>query len=71
MVRLRGVKLTPDETRAILKYLAIDHGLAGEQAKPIMYYAEHRIENLHVTLYPQADEAFRLGLHGRRRCPII
>ncbi len=101
MVRLRGVKLTPEEARAILKYLATDHGLAPEEAKPIQYYAEHRIPdetnipnddvkgacanchafarplswrrtaqdwkylaNLHVALYPQADEAFRLGLHA-------
>jgi quinohemoprotein amine dehydrogenase len=101
MVRLRGVKLTPDEARAILKYLATDHGLAPEEAKPIMYYAEHRIQdetnipndnvkgacanchalarplswrrtaqdwkylaNLHVALYPQADEAFRLGINA-------
>lgn len=101
MVRLRGVKLTPDDARAILKYLATDHGLAPEEAKPIMYYAEHRVQdetnipnddvrgacanchalarplswrrtaqdwkylaNLHVALYPQADEAFRLGLHA-------
>ncbi len=101
MVRLRGVKLTPNEARAIVKYLATDLGLAPEEAKPIMYYAEHRIQdetnipsddvrgacanchafarplswrrtaqdwkylaNLHVALYPQADEAFRLGLHA-------
>jgi len=99
MVRLRGVKLTPDEARTILKYLATYHGLAPEEAKPVMYYAEHRIQdetnipsdnvkgacanchplarplswrrsaedwkylaNLHVALYPQADEAFRLGI---------
>jgi quinohemoprotein amine dehydrogenase len=35
MVRLRGVKLTPEEARAVLKYLATDHGLAPEEAKPI------------------------------------
>jgi len=101
MVRLRGVKLTPDEARSILKYLATDHGLAPEEAKPIMYYAEHRIQdetnipndnvkgacanchalarplswrrsaedwkylaNLHIALYPQADEAFRLGINA-------
>jgi quinohemoprotein amine dehydrogenase len=99
MVRLRGVSLTPDEARSILKYLATYHGLAPEEAKPIMYYAEHRIQdetniptdnirgactnchpmarplswrrapedwkylaNLHIALYPQADEAFRLGI---------
>ena len=101
MVRLRGVKLTPDEARAVLKYLATDHGLAPEEAKPIQYYAEKRIQdetnipndnvkgacanchalarplswrrsaedwkylaNLHIALYPQADEAFRLGINA-------
>ena len=99
MVRLRGVSLTADEARSILKYLATYHGLAPEEAKPVMYYAEHRIldetniptdnvrgactnchpmarplswrrspedwkylANLHIALYPQADEAFRLGI---------
>jgi quinohemoprotein amine dehydrogenase len=101
MVRLRGVTLTPDEARTVLKYLATDHGLAPEEAKPLMYYAEHRIQdetnipndnvrgacanchalarplswrrspedwkdlaNLHIALYPQADEAFRLGINA-------
>jgi quinohemoprotein amine dehydrogenase len=101
MVRLQGVRLTPDEARSILKYLATYHGLAPEEAKPIMYYAEHRIQdetnipsddvrgacanchpmarplswrrsaedwklltNLHIALYPQADEAFRLGINA-------
>ncbi len=101
MVRLRGVSLTPDEARSILKYLATYHGLAPEEAKPINYYAEHRIQdetnipndnvkgacanchmlarplswrrspddwkdlaNLHIALYPQADEAFRLGINA-------
>ncbi len=101
MVRLRGVSLTPDEARSILKYLATYHGLAPEEAKPIMYYAEHRVQdetnipndsvrgacanchvlarplswrrsaedwkylaNLHIALYPQADEAFRLGINA-------
>jgi len=101
MVRLRGVTLTPDEARGVLKYLSTDHGLAPEEAKPVMYYAEKRIQdetnipnddvkgacanchamarplswrrtaldwkylaNLHIALYPQADEAFRLGLNA-------
>ena len=101
MVRLSGVSLTPDEARSIVKYLATYHGLAPEEAKPIMYYAEHRIQdetnipndnvhgacanchawrgrcrggarrkigkmlaNLHIALYPQADEAFRLGINA-------
>src|ERR1700685_412821 len=101
MVRLRGVALKPEDARSILKYLATYHGLAPDEAKPIMYYAEHRIQdetnipsddvrgacanchpmarplswrrspedwkmlaNLHVALYPQADEAFRLGINA-------
>jgi quinohemoprotein amine dehydrogenase len=101
MVRLRGVSLTPDEARSVLKYLATYHGLSPEEAKPVMYYAERRIQdetnipndnvkgacanchamarplswrrsaedwkllaNLHIALYPQADEAFRLGIHA-------
>jgi quinohemoprotein amine dehydrogenase len=101
MVRLRGVSLTPDEARSVLKYLATYHGLAPEEAKPVMYYAERRIQdetnipsdnvrgacanchamarelswrrsqddwkllaNLHIALYPQADEAFRLGINA-------
>jgi quinohemoprotein amine dehydrogenase len=99
MVRLRGVSLTPEEARSIVKYLSSDHGLAPEEAQPVMYYAERRLvdetdipddnvrgacanchafgrpmswrrsagdwkllANLHVALYPQADEAFRFGL---------
>jgi quinohemoprotein amine dehydrogenase len=101
MMRLRGVSLTPEEARSILKYLATYHGLAPEEAKPLMYYAEHRVQdetnipsdnvrgacanchalarglswrrspedwkylaNLHVALYPQADEAFRWGINA-------
>jgi quinohemoprotein amine dehydrogenase len=45
MVRLRGVSLTPDEARSILKYLATEHGLAPEEASPINYYAEKRIQD--------------------------
>src|SRR5579862_3995438 len=36
MVRLRGVTLTPEEARSVLKYLSTYHGLAPEEAKPIM-----------------------------------
>jgi quinohemoprotein amine dehydrogenase len=101
MIRLNGVSLTPAEARSIIKYLSTYHGLAPEEAKPVMYYAERRIQdetsipndtlrgvcanchafarplswrrsaedwkmlaNLHVALYPQADEAFRLGINA-------
>jgi quinohemoprotein amine dehydrogenase len=43
MVRLNGVQLQPADAKAILKYLSNYHGLAPEEAKPVMYMAEHRI----------------------------
>lgn len=43
MVRLNGLSLTPAEARSIVKYLSTYHGLAPEEAKPVMYLAEHRI----------------------------
>src|SRR5580658_6213020 len=101
MVRQQGVRLTPVEARSILKYLSTYHGLAPEEAKSVMYLAEHRIQdetnipndnvrgacsychafarplswrrseddwrllaNTHIALYPQADEAFRLGMNA-------
>jgi quinohemoprotein amine dehydrogenase len=101
MVRLNGVQLTPAEARTIVKYLSTYHGLAPEEANPIAYFNEHRIQdetnipndavrgacvnchafakalswrrsaedwkllaNLHVALYPQADEAFVRGLNA-------
>ena len=45
MVRLNGLRLTPAEAHDILKYLATYHGLAPEEAKPVMYFAEHRIQD--------------------------
>ncbi len=101
MIRLNGVTVTPAEAKTIIKYLSTYHGLAPEEAKPVMYLAEKRIQdetlipndtirgacanchalarplswrrsaedwkmlaNLHVALYPQADEAFRLGINA-------
>jgi len=43
MVRLNGLSLTPDEARAIVKYLSNHHGLAPEEAKPPMFIAERRM----------------------------
>lgn len=43
MLRERGVSLTPPEARAIVKYLSEKHGLAPEESKPVMYYAERRV----------------------------
>lgn len=45
MVRLNGLTLSPEDARAIVKYLSNNHGLAPEEAKPAMYYAEHRMQD--------------------------
>ena len=70
MVSLRGVSLSPEEARSILKYLSTYHGLAPEEAKPVMYYAEHRIQD--ETEYSFRRRAWRLRelpCHGAR--PIL
>lgn len=43
MVRLNGLQITPDESRAVVKYLSSWHGLAPEEAKSVFYLTEHRI----------------------------
>jgi quinohemoprotein amine dehydrogenase len=43
MIRLNGLTLEPAEAKAIVKYLSSSHGLAPEEAKPVMYMAEHRM----------------------------
>ena len=48
MVRLNGLQMTPAEGRTILKYLSTYHGLAPEEAKPVMYMAERRIQDENV-----------------------
>lgn len=45
MVRLNGLELKPQEARAIVKSLSATHGLAPEEAKPVMYVAEQRIQD--------------------------
>jgi quinohemoprotein amine dehydrogenase len=54
MVRLNGVQLQPADAKVILKYLSNHHGLAPEEAKPVMYMAEHRIQDEEVP-----DESVR------------
>ena len=44
MIVVNGVTLTPLEARAMVKYLSTDHGLAPEEARPVMYDAERRIQ---------------------------
>jgi quinohemoprotein amine dehydrogenase len=43
MVLGNGVSLTAPEARVIVRYLSASHGLAPEEAKPVMYSAERRI----------------------------
>lgn len=43
MTRQHGLSLTPDETKQALKYLSAWHGLAPEEAKPVMYIPERRM----------------------------
>jgi quinohemoprotein amine dehydrogenase len=45
MVRLHGLQLSAQEARAIIRYLATYHGLAPEEAKPVMYQAERRMQD--------------------------
>ena len=45
MVRLNGLTLSPVEARSVLKYLATYHGLAPDEAKAVMYYSEHRLQD--------------------------
>ncbi len=43
MVKLNGLQITPEESRHVVRYLASKHGLAPEEAKPVMYLTEHRV----------------------------
>jgi len=43
MVKLNGLAITPEESRKVVRYLANSHGLAPEEAKPVMYLPEHRV----------------------------
>ena len=56
MILVDGVSLTPVEARSIVKYLSTQHGLAPEEAKPIMYDAERRV---HAETNHPDDHLFR------------
>lgn len=43
MVRLNGMQLSGEDARHIVKYLGTRHGLAPEEAKPVMYMPERRL----------------------------
>jgi len=45
MIRLNGLTLEPAEAKAIVKSLSATHGLAPEEAKPVMYMTEHRTQD--------------------------
>jgi quinohemoprotein amine dehydrogenase len=44
MILRQNISLTPVEARSIVKYLSTSHGLAPEEAKPVMYEAERRVQ---------------------------
>jgi quinohemoprotein amine dehydrogenase len=72
MILVNGVSLTPLEARSIVKYLSTDHGLAPEEARPVMYDAERRIHhetnipNDHVDHACARCHAFARALSWRR-----
>lgn len=45
MVTLNGLSITPSESKAVVRALSASHGLAPEEAKPVMYLTEHRMVN--------------------------
>jgi quinohemoprotein amine dehydrogenase len=45
MLLEKRVALSPMEARSVVKYLSSSHGLAPEEAKSVMYYAERRIHD--------------------------
>jgi quinohemoprotein amine dehydrogenase len=61
MIRLNGLEIAPGDARAILKYLSTHHGLAPEEAKPVMYFAEHRIQD--ETMPNDAVQGACMGCH--------
>ncbi|SFF91573.1 quinohemoprotein amine dehydrogenase [Novosphingobium sp. CF614] len=53
MVKLNGLAITPEEARAVVKYLGTWHGLAPDEAKPVMYFAERRVQD--ETIIPNEN----------------
>lgn len=43
MSRLNGLSISPVEAKAVIRSLSATHGLAPEEAKPVMYLPEHRL----------------------------
>lgn len=67
MIRLNGLTLKPEEARAIVKSLSASHGLAPEEAKPVMYIPEQRIQD--ETISPDQLRSACAACHaiGRAR----
>jgi quinohemoprotein amine dehydrogenase len=61
MVRLHGVKLSPDEARRIVQSLSDTHGLAPEEARPAIYYYEKR--HLDNEKYPEVVREACVSCH--------
>ena len=57
MIRENDVSLTPLEARAIVRYLSTRHGLAPEESKPVMHYAERRVHDEAATVNAALLEA--------------
>lgn len=49
MIGLNGLQLDPAKGKAIIKYLADNHGLAPEEAQPAAFEAERRLEDYKFT----------------------
>ena len=49
MVSLNNLRIEPDEARRVLKYLANDHGLAPEEARPALFEVERRMIDYKYT----------------------
>jgi quinohemoprotein amine dehydrogenase len=65
MIRLNGLEISPADARSILKYLSTYHGLAPDEAKPVMYIAEHRIQDEPVP--NDAVQGTCMGCHALGR----
>ena len=53
MAALNGLNIEPADARQVLKYLATNHGLAPEEAKPVAWESEKRLIDFKYT--PSAD----------------
>lgn len=49
MIGLNNAQLTPEQARSILKYLADNHGLSPEEARPVMFDADRRMIDFTYT----------------------